>query len=104
MGLGGEADFFEGGVSGLARVFWAHAGEASAEGDELAAGHPLVEGILFGAECDVMVQCGVVPGAVAEDADGALAGAELAGGELEDGGLAGAVGSEQAGDSGGYPD
>ena len=71
---------------------------------KLAPGHPFVEGVLLGAEADQAVQGRVIPGGLAEDEDIALAGLELAGGELEEGGLARSIGPEQAGDADGQRD
>src|SRR5262249_45154052 len=64
--------------------------------DEIEPSHPLVERVLLGAQADVTHQRRIIPHRLAEDADLSLARIQLAGCQLEQRRLAGAVGTEQA--------
>ena len=66
----------------------------------LETGHPLVEGVLLRTETDGEVEVRVAPDRLAEHLHDALARLELAGDELHERRLAGAVRAEQAGDPG----
>ena len=66
---------------------------------EASAGHFLIEGVELGAVADVPFRFGG-PGVTAGDLDGTDIGADLAGGEAEEGAFAGAVVPDQAGDAG----
>ena len=67
--------------------------------DPLEAGHPLVERILLGTEADAPIEARVLPDRLAEHRDSPLARLELAGDELHERRLAGAVRAEEAGDA-----
>ena len=78
------------------------AGEAVQAGqqqDELAAAHLGVGAVVLGAEADALEEARVAVDRLAEDRQRADLGLELAGGDLEEGRLAGAVGAEQAGNA-----
>ena len=76
------------------------AAQSGAGVDEIPAGHPFVEGVLLRAEADRAIEGGIVPDRLAEHANCSLAGAKLAGRQLQQRRLAGAVGAEQPGDAG----
>ncbi len=84
-------------LGGLGRAAPAQAGEQGAVHQERPAGHPLEEGVLLGTEADVAVQARGVPGPVAQHTHLALAGPQLAGGQLQQRALARAVGPQQPG-------
>ena len=68
--------------------------------DPVDAGHPVVKRVLFRAEADAAIDRGVAPDRLAEHAHRAFARLELAGDQLHERRLAGAVRTEQAGDAG----
>src|SRR5262249_33755096 len=80
------------------------AAQAGAGAKKVPAGHPLVERVLLRAEPDEAVEPRVVPDLLAQNAHLTLAGVKLTGGKLQQRGLAGAVGPEQAGHARRDPD
>ena len=83
----------------VARRGAAQAAEPGAGEHEIPAGHPLVKRVLLRTQADRAIQRRVVPDRLAEHADRALARPQLAGRQLQQRRLAGAVRPEQAGDA-----
>lgn len=68
--------------------------------DEFASGEEVVHRLALGDDADVLVDLFVAPDLLAVEGDGAGGGGEEAAHHVDEGGLPGAVGAEQSGDSG----
>ena len=95
--VGRHANQLQGAQGGLAGLAAGQAGQPGAGADEIAAGHPFVERVLFRAQADVPVQGCVIPHGMAENRHLALAWIELPRRQLQKRRFAGAVGPQQAG-------
>jgi hypothetical protein len=68
--------------------------------DEFASGEEVVHRLALGDDADVLVDLFVAPDLLAVEGDGAGGGGEEAAHHVDEGGLSGAVGAEEPGDSG----
>src|SRR5690348_3031830 len=94
-----QIDDFGRASRGLARFCILDAIEADECDDPLESGHALVKGVLLRTEPDAEIQAGIPPDGLAEHRDRPFARRQLPGNQFHEGGLAGAVGTEQPGNS-----